>query len=92
MTRACGFESRPDRGWNMCVNLLWQTCAIKGLLHGQGGRLMHFSIAPRDLDVGVFERPSQCVSGSCSDHYAISVRGRSFESTSAPAGPRPRAL
>ena len=61
-------------GWNMCVNLHWQTCAVKGLLHGQGGRELHFSIAPGALDVGLFDRPpnNQCVNGGCSEHYAVS--------------------
>ena len=58
-------------GWNMCVNLQWQTCAIKGLLHGQGNRKMHFSIAPKDLDMNIFRNPWACV-GNCETNYAIS--------------------
>ena len=59
-------------GWNMCVNLQWQMCAIKGLLHGQGNRKMHFSIAPKDLDMNIFRKPWSCVNGNCDSHYAIS--------------------
>ena len=32
---------------------------------------MHFSIAPKDLDVGIFDHPQQCV-GDCSSSYAVS--------------------
>jgi hypothetical protein len=58
----------PD--WNMCMNLHWQMCAVRGLLHGQAGNWMHFSLAPSQLDVGVFERPSWCV-GDCATHYSV---------------------
>ena len=61
-------------GWNMCVNLMWQTCAVKGLLHGQGPqRHLRFSIAPRDLDVRLFDNPPKgCVNGGCDRGYAVS--------------------
>ena len=58
-------------GWNMCVNLHWQTCGILGKLPGQGGRTLQFSIAPKDLDVGIFHNPRECV-GGCGNGYAIS--------------------
>ena len=58
-------------GWNMCVNLHWQTCGILGKLPGQGGRTLQFSIAPKDLDVGIFHNPRKCV-GGCGNGYAIS--------------------
>ena len=58
----------------MCVNLMWQTCAIKGLLHGQGGgRQMRFSIAPAALDTALFRNPPKgCVNGDCGNGYAVS--------------------
>ena len=61
-------------GWNMCVNLQWQTCAVKGLLHGQGaGRQMRFSIAPNALDLTLFHNPPRgCVNGDCRQGYAVS--------------------
>ena len=60
-------------GWNMCVNLMWQTCAIKGLLHGQGSRQMRFSIAPAALDTHLFHNPPKgCVNGDCGNGYAVS--------------------
>ena len=62
-------------GWNMCVNLQWQFCAMRGLLHGQGSKQMHFSIAPKDLDVSIFRSPSKhnqtCEKGPCSTHYSV---------------------
>ena len=45
---------RVMAGWNMCLNLEWQACAMRGRLPGQAGRQMHFSVAPRDLDLGAF--------------------------------------
>ena len=33
--------------------------------------MMHFSIAPKDLDVGIFENPSSCI-GGCDNGYAVS--------------------
>jgi hypothetical protein len=62
---------RVFANWNMCTNLQWQTCAMKGLLPGQDRRMMQFSIAPKDLDAGLFESPEYCV-GDCSYNYAIS--------------------
>lgn len=67
---------RVFSNWNMCTNLMWQTCAMKGLLPGQrptgsSRRLMQFSIAPKNLDVGLFDDPQFCV-GDCSTNYAIS--------------------
>jgi hypothetical protein len=59
-------------GWNMCLNLQWQTCAMHGRLHGQGNKKMHFSIAPKDLDIDIFRNVQQCVGGSCDVSYAIS--------------------
>jgi hypothetical protein len=53
-----------------CLNLQWQVCAIHGALHGQGGRQMRFSIAPKELDVRVFEAPPGCM-GDCAQHYAV---------------------
>lgn len=58
-------------GWNMCVNLHWQTCAVIGQLPGQNSRTLQFSIAPKDLDVGIFDHPRNCI-GGCSNGYAIS--------------------
>ena len=37
--------------WTMCVNLRWLTCASRGLLPGQGGPLIHFAVAPHDLEI-----------------------------------------
>lgn len=53
---------------------MWQTCAAKGLLHGQGSkRQMRFSIAPKDLDVRLFDNPPKgCVNGGCDRGYAVS--------------------
>ena len=45
--------------WNMCVNLVWITCAAKGSLPGQRGREMRFATAPRDLDWGGYRDPSR---------------------------------
>ena len=42
----------------MCQNLVWQLCAAKGLLPGQGGKLLHFATAPKDLDASEWEHPS----------------------------------
>ena len=58
-------------GWNMCVNLQWQTCALQGRLPGQRSKVLQFSIAPRALDVGIFDHPAGCV-GGCANGYAIS--------------------
>ena len=44
---------------------------MKGKLHGQFGRMMQFSIAPKDLDLRLFENPEYCV-GDCAYNYAIS--------------------
>ena len=62
---------RVTSGWNMCMNLHWQVCAIQGRLHGQENGKMHFSIAPKDLDVGIFDSPESCI-GGCDGGYAIS--------------------
>mmetsp|Transcript_14645 Transcript_14645/g.43663 ORF Transcript_14645/g.43663 Transcript_14645/m.43663 type:complete len:438 (+) Transcript_14645:1-1314(+) len=35
--------------YNICRNLEWQVCAAKGMLPGQGGRLIRFAKRPRDL-------------------------------------------
>ena len=60
-------------GWNMCVNLHWQTCAAKGLLHGQRDSSMRFSIAPKELDIDLFDNPPNgCVNGGCDRTYSIS--------------------
>ena len=61
-------------GWNMCTNLAWQFCAMKGLLHGQRNRQMRFSIAPKNLDVNTFRNPPQCENdrNHCAHTYAIS--------------------
>lgn len=61
-------------GWNMCVNLQWQLCAAKGLLHGQGtAAQMRFSIAPSALDVRLFDNPPKgCVNNNCGGGYAVS--------------------
>ena len=55
----------------MCVNLHWQACALNGALPGQHGRTLQFSIAPKDLDVGIFDHPLDCV-GGCGSGYAVS--------------------
>ena len=62
---------RVTSGWNMCMNLHWQLCAVQGRLHGQSNGRMHFSIAPKDLDIGIFESPESCI-GGCDGGYAIS--------------------
>ena len=48
-----------------------QTCAARGHLPGQRSKTLQFSIAPKNLDVGIFEHPSQCV-GGCGNGYAVS--------------------
>ena len=41
---------RLKSGWTMCLNLKWQICAVKGLLHGQNGQgRIHFAPAPNTL-------------------------------------------
>ena len=40
-------------------------------LPGQRGKTLQFSIAPKDLDVHIFEDPGSCV-GGCGSGYAIS--------------------
>lgn len=47
----------------MCQNLAWQLCAAKGLLPGQGGKLLHFATAPKDLDIAEWEHPSIASAG-----------------------------
>lgn len=36
--------------YNMCRNLEWQVCAAKGMLPGQKGSSIQFSVAPKDMD------------------------------------------
>ena len=62
---------RVFANWNLCTNMHWQTCAFHGKLPGQDGRRLHFSIAPKNLDVGIFENPDSCV-GGCDHGYAVS--------------------
>lgn len=37
--------------WNMCQNLRWMLCALRGKLHGQRGSLIHFAAAPKHMKV-----------------------------------------
>jgi len=65
---------RTMNGWNICVNFQWQTCAALGKLPGQGNREIHFSIAPKDLDVGLFEHPTSLVGDyAISDVYFLEI-------------------
>mmetsp|Transcript_53603 Transcript_53603/g.96319 ORF Transcript_53603/g.96319 Transcript_53603/m.96319 type:complete len:338 (+) Transcript_53603:43-1056(+) len=34
--------------WNLCLNLVWQLCAVLGKLPGQNSRTMHFAPAPKN--------------------------------------------
>lgn len=54
--------------WSMCKNLAWQLCAATGKLPGQSGKTMRFAIAPKNLRLSEWERPTHClqaVSGPC---------------------------
>ena len=42
--------------WNMCQNVHWLMCAIRGQLPGQHTRMVHFATAPKALDVDKLER------------------------------------
>jgi hypothetical protein len=58
---------RSEWPWDMCQNLAWELCALRGKLPGQGGRRVHFATAPKDLDVDVWDHPTDwpCGVGGC---------------------------
>ncbi|KAL1511837.1 hypothetical protein AB1Y20_005122 [Prymnesium parvum] len=64
-------NTRPP--WTMCQNLAWVTCAILGKLPGQGGRLIRFASAPKELELKEWETPSSwpCYGKCPSDTYAV---------------------
>jgi len=45
-----------DRRWNMCLNLQWLTCALRGRLPGQGNATLRFANEVADLDTKWFDR------------------------------------
>jgi len=66
--------------YNLCRNLEWQVCASRGLLPGQGGRVVRFARQPSDLSVhgeGGYKALGRCggwrppdVDGDCSEGFA----------------------
>lgn len=45
-------------GWNMCRNLQWVVCAVRGLLPGQGsGAGIRFAKPPKELDTRAMDDP-----------------------------------
>ena len=63
-------------GYNMCSNLQWVVCALRGNLSGQGGQpLLKFAHAPRDLDVRDLADPARrngWWTEPHESHYAVS--------------------
>mmetsp|Transcript_13863 Transcript_13863/g.20459 ORF Transcript_13863/g.20459 Transcript_13863/m.20459 type:complete len:368 (+) Transcript_13863:77-1180(+) len=59
------------RHWNMCRNLEWVVCSIRGMLPGQkdtDGRI-HFVVPPSTLDVGEFLYRNKTCRGRCDNRY-----------------------
>ena len=46
-----------DRPWDMCQNIEWQFCALRGKLPGQDGRKVSFASAPKDVQVEWWKDP-----------------------------------
>jgi len=45
-------------GWNMCANLQWVLCAVRGLLPGQGSSAeIRFAKPPKELDTRAMDNP-----------------------------------
>ena len=67
-------------GWNMCRNLQWVVCAVRGLLPGQGAATaLRFAKAPSELDTRDMENPARLTHPGDTwwnephwQHYAVS--------------------
>mmetsp|Transcript_27979 Transcript_27979/g.46353 ORF Transcript_27979/g.46353 Transcript_27979/m.46353 type:complete len:384 (+) Transcript_27979:168-1319(+) len=58
-------------GWNMCRNLEWVICAIRGLLPNQGDGKIRFATTPK-IDVQSFLfRDGGCDQHDCALHYSV---------------------
>lgn len=57
---------RVGRDWSFCTTMRWQVCAAQGRLPRQGSRLLHFAVAPHDLNVAMFRDGA---SGASSRHH-----------------------
>jgi len=53
-------------GWDMCTNLEWQLCALKGLLPAQGSAHISFATPPAELKEQWFTNPSTHPTWPCS--------------------------
>jgi len=77
---SCAECTGSRAGWNMCRNLQWVVCAVRGLLPGQGAALgIQFAKAPKELDTRQMDNPSLIPDGADAwwnephwMHYAVS--------------------
>lgn len=48
-----------DRKWDMCQNIEWQLCALRGKLPGQDGRKISFAAVPKDIPLEWWKDPER---------------------------------